>query len=479
MKTTFNQKFTDRVCKLKYHETSEGIKASSYGCRRGKMIICINYYYVKSQKLLAKKLLIVKIYITFRKNKTAMYILKIYSRLLGVIFLCLTICGSAEAQLKKGDYQLDVRLSNAFSIDLFEEPNYTLNLDLLYLRMVNDRFMVGGSFSYNFTNSVFSDGSTETISLNSYQVSQITRYYFATGRFAPFASLENRFNLLSVSGFDNSLFGYRLRPGLGFDYFIRPNIALEGLFSTNLITQGDFDILPNTLIFDLGLKLFFNGKFFKKITALPERILRKGNIISTTRLSYVKVLEDGNRRRFNFTPNIRYFLTDRFNIFGQYAHQRTSSGNGFNDLNLSLGAGYFLGLSNHLFLNFEFTSTIEGEGIEFFDVFDDVFLFTNTLSTSLHYFSGSTKFYGGIGYTDRAGSIFDDITNLGYTFEVFTGVDYYVSDYLFLNGDLRFSNLGFNGLIKSGQKVELDFGLGFIIGKRGFEEAEEKLKLKL
>ena len=130
-----------------------------------------------------------------------------------------------------------------------------------------------------------------------------------------------------------------------------------------------------------------------------------------------------------------------------------------------------------MFLNFEFTSTIEGEGIEFFDVFDDVFLFTNTLSTSLHYFSGSTKFYGGIGYTDRAGSIFDDITNLGYTFEVFTGVDYYVSDYLFLNGDLRFSNLGFNGLIKSGQKVELDFGLGFIIGKRGFEEAEEKLKL--
>jgi len=130
-----------------------------------------------------------------------------------------------------------------------------------------------------------------------------------------------------------------------------------------------------------------------------------------------------------------------------------------------------------LFLNFEFTSTVAGDEIEFFNVFDDVIFFTNTLSTSLHYFSGPTKFYGGIGYTDSRVNSFGNIYNSDSSFQVFTGMDYYISDYIFLNGDLRFSNRFINGSGFSSQEVDLDFGIGFIIGKRGFEETEEKLKL--
>ena len=159
--------------------------------------------------------------------------------------------------------------------------------------------MFGGDISYNFTNADIIFNSITNISFNNFQANQISRYYFANRRFAPFVSLEHRFEL--STGLEslrfNSLYGYRFRPGIGFDYFIRPNIALEGLITVNAINQGDFLIEDNRLNFDLGLKLFFNGKFSKKTLALPERILKKGNIISSTQLSAMKQLynqEDGS-----------------------------------------------------------------------------------------------------------------------------------------------------------------------------------------
>jgi len=395
-----------------------------------------------------------------------------------VIFLCLITYESAEAQLKKGDYQLDVRVANVFTARQDYGPSFTTNLDLTYLRMVNNRLMFGGNISYNFTNIDQFFNSISSIPFNTFQINQISRYYFATGRFVPFASLENRVELAYGSDLlpINALFGYRLRTGMGFDYFIRPNIALEGLIIFNAINQGDFLIDDNRLNFDLGLKLFFNGKFSKKTLALPERILKKGNIISSTQLSSMKQFYEQEDESLDLALNIRYFLTDRFNIFGEYAY-RPSDDLRRNPVSLSLGASYYLDLSNRLFWNFDFISEVSVSGIGH-EIINNPSLFINTLNTSLQYFLGPAKIYGGVGYEHRMSNFSGEFRNVFNIFRGFTGIDYYISDYIFVNAELGYSNPdseSFGSFQETEKDFELDFGFGFILGNGGEEETKVDL----
>lgn len=347
--------------------------------------------------------------------------------------------------------------------------------------------MVGGELSYfRGSNLLFVNGSPfEIRAFSNYGISQITRYYIGTGRFAPFMSLENLFQLATFQGISDPDFGYQLKPGIGMNYFLRSNIALEAVLTTNLINQGDFSDSDNFLFFDLGLKLFFTNKFFAKGTALPERILKKGNIISTTRLNFTKSLEGSKLGLLTSSPNIRYFLTDRFNIFGSYMRQRrttTSPFSGdkdvFNVLGLSLGASYYLRLTDQMFWNFDVRNSISMQGEGLSDVFDKgVNTISTSISTSIHYFSGSAKFYGGIGYIDSRVKIVDEIRKVANSFQIFSGVDYYISDYIFINADLRFTNFKFEGVPDSDQSFGLNFGVGFIIGKGGVVEEEVKPEL--
>ena len=399
-----------------------------------------------------------------------MILSKINFHLLGVIFFCLTIYGSANAQLKKGDYHLDVQVTNDHLKGLSGQSNFMTSLDLTYLRMANDRFMFGGDISYSFTNADIFSNSITKISFNDFRASQISRYYFTTSRFAPFVNLEHRFELSTGLEFlrINSLFGYRLRPGIGFDYFIRPNIALEGLITVNALNQGDFLIEDNRLNFDLGLKLFFNGKFSKKTLALPERILKKGNIISSTQLSTMNQFYNQEDESLNFALNIRYFLTDRFNVFGEYAY-RTSDDLFRNPLNLSLGGSYYLELSNRWFWNFDFISKVNVSGLAH-EILRNSSLLINTLNTSLQYFLGPTKIYVGVGYENRAANYSGELNNISNSFQGFTGIDYFINDFIFLNAELGYSESDFEFFEDSERNLGLDLGFGFIIGKGGEEE---------
>lgn len=402
---------------------------------------------------------------------------KLFYRLLGVLCLCLIFIVDADAQLKKGDYHVDFRSSNFYSSQGVQNPEF--DLDFTYLRMVSNRFMVGGQLSFLRSHIAggFGDVFIEDISFLDVQVRQISRYYLKTGRAAPFMSLEHLFRLRKVDGSSDNFSGYQLSPGLGLTYFLRPNIALEGLLTSDLISSGDFNRVQHAVNFNIGLKLFFNNKFFAKAVALPERILKKGNIVSSTRLNFNKELGDSDRGRINSAPNIRYFLTDRFNIFAGYTRQRSrlplSRRDDIirNQLDLSLGAAYYIRLSDQLFWNFDLSNTISMSGGKLSNTFDDGIdqIFTS-ISTSLQYFSGPFKFYGGVGYMNTSGKGFinDELINLlSSHHEFFTGVDYFISDYIYLNSDLRFSDFNSLDFRLSGKSIRLDFGVGFIIAGKG------------
>ncbi len=398
---------------------------------------------------------------------TSLYFL---SRLVFVLLISLLIIDSAEAQLKKGDYHVDFRNLIFYSSQGINRPAF--NVDITYLKMVSDRFMVGGGLffeRYHYRTS-FRD-----ISWTELQVRQISRYYFATGRVAPFASLENLFESRKLEGRSRHFLGYQLNPGLGLTYFLRPDIALEGLLTTNVLNMGDFDSVRKVLNFNLGLKLFFSNKFFTKTAALPERILKKGNIITTTRLNFRKELEDEKDGNLTIAPNIRYFLTDRLNIFAGYARPRSNvpsryeRSNLFDDLVFSLGAAYYIPLTDQLFWNFDINNSVIFSGDNLLNIMNEgIYFMATQISSSLQYFTGPAKFYGGISYlniSDR-NSRDDPFRKIGSNYSLFTGVDYYISDYIFVNTELEFSDFNASNERNSGEVIRLDFGLGFIIGKK-------------
>ncbi len=405
---------------------------------------------------------------------------KIY-RLLGALLFCFALSKPVEAQLKKGDYHLNVRGLFQFSGNDFLGESTTFgNLELTYLKMMSDRFMFGGELLYGLNSFSVAGGFPGGFSFNSFEFNQITRYYFATGQLAPFVNLENTFQLYTYDRLTSSDIGYGLNLGIGLDYFIRPNIALEGSLKVNLFSTEDILGFENLLSFDLGLKLFFNSKFFGNPMALPERILKKGNIISTTRLNFIRLLDDDKDDLMISSPNIRYFLSDRLNIFGGYTRQRSSSEsfsgdrNISNSLNFSLSVSYYLPLTDKLFWNFEVGNIISMSGEKLSKAFDNGIEFISTpLSTSLHYFSGPAKLYGGINYVDQRFKSGGDIIKIGRNLQFFVGLDYYVTDYIFLNVDARLNNLKSEFILINNQSFGLDFGVGFILGKSG-DKSEEK-----
>lgn len=393
-----------------------------------------------------------------------------FNRLLGVVFLCFILSVSADAQLKKGDYHLDFRSSVSYATQT-KKPEFSL--DVGYFKMTSNRFMMGGELLFERTHS---DGGFGVFSFTDFQVRQISRYYVVTGRVAPFISLENLFRVVKSDGSSNHLFGYQLSSGIGLTYFLRPNIALEGLLKSNLLNMGDFDSDQQFMNFDLGLKLFFNDKFFKKTEALPERILKKGNIVSFTRLNFNKEISGDKSSVLTSAPNIRYFLTDRLNIFAGYVRQRLkrpSGGNAgtSNKLELSLGAAYYIDLSDKLFWNFDVSNTISMSGGKLSEVFDrGINVITTKASTSLQYFTGPTIFYGGVSYytasLDGFGNSGNRFEQVASDYDIFAGIDYFISDYIYLNTDLRYTSFGSFNFRGAGKTIRLGFGIGFIIEKR-------------
>lgn len=408
-----------------------------------------------------------------------MFLSKHFNRLLGVVFLCLIFFESADAQLKKGDYHVDFRSTLSYS-SLTKKPSF--GLDITYLKMTGNRFMVGGGLLFQRSHA---NGGFGISSFTNFQVRQISRYYVATGRVAPFISLEHLFFVSKIGGASESFLGYQLSPGLGLTYFLRPNIALEGLLKSNVLNMGDFDSDQQFINFNLGLKLFFNDKFFAKAKALPERILKKGNIISSTRLNFLKEIGGAKNGLLTSAPNIRYFLSDRLNITAGYLRTRartpvTGGDDRINNrVNLSLGAAYYIGLSDKLFWNFDFINTITMNGDKLSEMFDNgIRVITTNVSTSLQHFTGPAKFYGGVGYYTASLNGFgidsDEFVKVASDYELFFGVDYYISDYIYLNSDLRYTNFGSLNFRGTGNSLRLGFGIGFIIGKGGVvEEAEE------
>ena len=146
-----------------------------------------------------------------------------------------------------------------------------------------------------------------------------------------------------------------------------------------------------------------------------------------------------------------------------------------NPVILSLGGSYYLELSNRLFWNFDFISKVNVSGLAH-EILRNSSLLINTLNTSLQYFLGPTKIYVGVGYENRAANYSGELNNISNSFQGFTGIDYFISDYIFVNAELGYSELEANAFRDSEQNLGLDFGFGFIIGKSGAEE-EEKVEL--
>lgn len=128
--------------------------------------------------------------------------------------------------------------------DLYFSVNPTIGL------FVNNRLVLGGGVLLAFA-------SDNTI----LELQPLARYYFGTqnARFQPFAmaNLNTRFQFADKSS-EANFFNLDVNAGIGADFFLTRNVALEGIlqFNGNQIEDEVFN--RNYLNFNIGLQFFLN-----------------------------------------------------------------------------------------------------------------------------------------------------------------------------------------------------------------------------
>ena len=163
--------------------------------------------------------------------------------------LMLALSLSAQAQLQKGDWMLDfgAGLSINHKTSTFSHTNYNSSFTPQAGYMLTDRWMGGALVGFSSGNLYSPLG---RYNRSYYSIDPFVRHYFPTkGAWQAFA--EARFNFTQIS--NQSVQGdtvpqftedgnyYSAEAGVGFDYFIAPNIAVEAGLKYRFLHGGSYD----------------------------------------------------------------------------------------------------------------------------------------------------------------------------------------------------------------------------------------------
>lgn len=352
------------------------------------------------------------------------------------LLVCLLIFSSKiTAQIAKGDYNL--RFSSGIYYSDLSTKRPHANSRVSYMKAINNKLMLGGSVFHNYHFQLISEttGGWNYHTFNTYEFSPTIRYYFINRKFAPFAELNNSFQFTKFNGdtpFDNRS-GFGTVGAIGFNYFLGNSIAIETAVKSNLIRLGDFAQHDRYISLSTGLRLFFNSSFSNKIDSLPSKILHRGNFTSSASLSMN--FQETSSKFFSFSPNIRYFLTDRFNIYGSYRFDYSLfNGQERHNMSLGLGVQHYFKLTNSLYFSLGATGTLNYSSITSINNEDRRLIIP--IAGVLNYYVKNSRLYAGIVY--RTYKSQNNTYNIDNRLGFLGGIDYFVLDNVYLKANFGF-----------------------------------------
>lgn len=380
-----------------------------------------------------------------------------------ILFLLFVTPYIGYAQLVKGDFTVDFSISSSYSNSAPNILGSFVRGD--YMKMITDDLMVGGALRYSRGYaSISNNEGTEYFPVNSYTAKPSIRYYFSTNKIASFTTLQNYFYVIDYrkEGFREDRKGYRAELGIGFNYFLNKNIALECLLISNMVSLGDLKNEAREISFSSGLKLFFNDSINSEVESLPEKFLRKGNLQTTASLlGYIRRFEEISTGYLNITPNLRYFISDRFNVFGslRFSEYRFSTNDQY-VLGLGLGAEYFFKLNEILYMNVNIKGTLTYDASSLIALSENSnSKFVIPVSSALYLFHEQKRIYLGGRFQYEQFYLPHVVYK---TFSLFAGLDYFLSENIYLNGELNYSLRDNSNSDFQRQTSALSLGFGLI-----------------
>lgn len=243
-------------------------------------------------------------------------------------FILMAFSFSLFGQIQKGSWMIggSVNFENSHADNLqFDQTQLTTNVlvspEIGFF--ISNNVLVGleGQFSNSTAATLGSNFEFET-RRTIYTLHPFFQVFMNKGRFRSYSKLkggisENRVLSQDISGeFEQKWTNYSLFGGIGVNYFMLENLAVDLLLNYEFLRKGDgeefFVANDETLSVDVGIKLFINKnqRFKNKIQPL---YLKKGN--------YVFGLNLNGNTKLSRTPfqlsggtSFRYFQTNKLEI---------------------------------------------------------------------------------------------------------------------------------------------------------------------
>lgn len=408
----------------------------------------------------------------------AMILKRPFTRILTVLIFLFSI--NLNGQISKGDFMVDFYGSMSYNNFEPESPttpegtyyNPLLRLRFSYMKMVTNRLMLGGGLGvFNGAKSdINTVGGREFYPYNTYQFSPQLRYYFYNKKIAFFASVDNYFSVQKFkdSNFQETSWNGVTTAGLGVDYFLSKNVALESTLKTNVIKYNDNYDNRFVLHWNTSLKLFLTPGFSGGVDSLASKVLKKGNISTALEFNLTPEFGDKTRSYLRISPSVSYFITDKINFFINSNYLHNKSINADRNIRVSFGGNYYQKIVGDFYTSLGLGTELRSRN---FEVSGTRFLRSYSLFSdcTFHYFKKQKRFYAGIHYDlfkSGLGNILGTNTNQAWAFN--GGLDYYVSDNFYLNANIygyRSRVVDF-GLYK---QARLSVGVGYLFNNENFK----------
>lgn len=358
------------------------------------------------------------------------------------------------------------------------------NLGFSYMKMVSNRWMLGGGIQYSpGTSTDFNSASRESYPYSIYTISPRFRYYFSNKKIAPFTFLDSEFftKKYKDTSFEKTSWGLETFAGIGVNYFIAKNVAIESTLKTNVINLGNNKDNPLQVNWNTSLKLFLNTSFTNTVDSLSSKVLKKGNFTTSAKFSFNHIRNEDLVSRLSITPNIRFFITDRLNIYASLYFNKTKHDYSSQVVTHSYSGGYSLGAEHYQkilgnffssvglgFSRSEYGTTIQSEILNTRQT-NHQRNFVLTTNLTFHYFKKQKRFYGGIRYVFYELNVTTNSTrNDNFrTLTIFGGLDYYVFNNVYVQTNLNLVKTKYENR-SDYLGANLSFGIGYLFNANDF-----------
>lgn len=177
---------------------------------------------------------------------------------LPAIFLLATC--TLSAQIQKGSVLIggSVGINSAH---MEEADNFSLTLLPKAAFFVADKFAVGGSVSLAFSSYEILGERSSSVSFG---LEPLARYYFnGAGRVRAFGQATTGFQVVKFEDSDAES-GFSFGMGIGADFFLNDNVAIEGILGYDYFRYPDSDYDQGNIGLNVGIAAFLGRSAGKK-----------------------------------------------------------------------------------------------------------------------------------------------------------------------------------------------------------------------